>query len=98
MSDEPTPSPEHHATLEIRNRLGLHARAAVMLVQTASRFEADVTVSKDGQSVNGRSIMGIMMLAAEQGSSIDVTTSGPQAEQALEAIRELVDARFHEDE
>ena len=98
MSDESTPSPEHHATLEIKNRLGLHARAAVLLVQTASRFEAEVTVSKDGQSVNGRSIMGIMMLAAEQGSSIDVTTSGPQAEEALEAIRELVDARFNEGE
>jgi phosphocarrier protein HPr len=55
-------------------------------------------VSKDGQSVNGRSIMGIMMLAAEQGSTIDVTTTGPQAEEALEAIRELVDARFNEGE
>lgn len=98
MSDEATPFPEHHATLEIKNRLGLHARAAVLLVQTANRFEADVVVSKDGQSVNGRSIMGIMMLAAEQGSSIVVTTSGPQSEQALEAIRELVDARFNEDE
>ena len=91
-----TPVPEHHATLEIKNRLGLHARAAVLLVQTANRFEAEVTVSKDGQSVNGRSIMGIMMLAAEQGSSIDVTTSGPQADEALVAIRELVDAGFHE--
>jgi len=93
-----TPHPEHHATLEIKNRLGLHARAAVLLVQTASQFEAEVTVSKDGQSVNGRSIMGIMMLAAEQGSSIDVTTSGRQAEEALDAIRDLVDARFHESE
>jgi phosphocarrier protein HPr len=98
MSDEATTPPEHHATLEIKNRLGLHARAAVMLVQTANRYEADVTVSKDGQSVNGRSIMGIMMLAAEQGSSIDVTASGPQAEQALAAIRELVEARFNEHE
>jgi phosphocarrier protein HPr len=98
MSDEATPSAEHHATLEIKNRLGLHARAAVQLVQTANRFEAKVTVSKDGQSVNGRSIMGIMMLAAEQGSTIDVTTTGPQAEEALEAIRELVDARFNEGE
>jgi phosphocarrier protein HPr len=98
MSDEATPSAEHHATLEIKNRLGLHARAAVLLVQTANRFEAEVTVSKDGQSVNGRSIMGIMMLAAEQGSTIDVTTTGPQAEEALEAIRELVDARFNEGE
>jgi phosphocarrier protein len=93
MSD--APPDEHHATLEIRNRLGLHARAAVLLVQMANQFEAEVTVSKDGQSVNGRSIMGIMMLAAEQGSSIDVTTVGPQAEQALEAIRRLVDARFN---
>jgi phosphocarrier protein HPr len=66
MSDAP-PSAEHHATLEIKNRLGLHARAAVLLVQTANQFEAEVTVSKDGQSVNGRSIMGIMTLAAERG-------------------------------
>ncbi len=89
-------TPDHHATLEIKNRLGLHARAAVLLVQTANRFEAEVAITKDGQSVNGRSIMGIMMLAAEQGSTIDVDTSGPQAAEALEAIRELVDARFHE--
>ncbi len=86
------------ATLEIRNRLGLHARAAVMLVQTANQFDADVTVEKDGQVVNGRSIMGIMMLAAEQGSCIDVTASGPQAREALAAIRALIDARFNEDE
>ncbi len=90
--------PEHRATLEIRNRLGLHARAAVLLVQTANRFEAEITVGKDGQVVNGRSIMGIMMLAAEQGSSIDVAATGPQAEEAVSAIRELVDARFNEAE
>jgi phosphocarrier protein HPr len=90
--------PEHHAVLEIKNRLGLHARAAVLLVQTASRFDAEVTVTKDGQSVNGRSIMGIMMLAAEQGSRIEVKSSGPQAAEALAAIRELVDARFNEAE
>jgi phosphocarrier protein len=89
-------TPDHHATLEIKNRLGLHARAAVLLVQTANRFEAEVAITKDGQSVNGRSIMGIMMLAAEQGSTIDVDTSGPQAAEALEAIRELVEAGFHE--
>jgi phosphocarrier protein HPr len=95
MSGAP-PTPEHHATLEIKNRLGLHARAAVLLVQTANRFEAEVAITKGDQSVNGRSIMGIMMLAAEQGSTIDVTTSGPQAGEALEAIRELVEAGFHE--
>jgi len=95
MSGGP-PTSEQHASLEIKNRLGLHARAAVLLVQTANRFEAEVAIAKDGQSVNGRSIMGIMMLAAEQGSTIDVTTSGPQAAEALEAIRELVEAGFHE--
>jgi phosphocarrier protein len=89
---------ERRATLEIRNRLGLHARAAAMLVQTANRFDAEVTVAKDGQVVNGRSIMGVMMLAAEQGSLIDVTTRGPQAGEALDAIRALVDARFNESE
>ena len=95
MSGTP-PTSQQHASMEIKNRLGLHARAAVLLVQTANRFEAEVAIAKDGQSVNGRSIMGIMMLAAEQGSTIDVTTSGPQAAEALEAIRELVEAGFHE--
>ena len=89
---------EHRASLGIRNRLGLHARAAALLVQTASRFDAEVTIAKDGQVVNGRSIMGVMMLAAEQGSRIDVATSGPQAAEALAAIRELVAACFNEPE
>jgi phosphocarrier protein HPr len=89
---------EHRATLQIRNRLGLHARAAAMLVQTANRFDAEVTVAKDGQVVNGRSIMGVMMLAAEQGSHIDVATNGRDAGAALQAIRELVEARFNEAE
>jgi len=87
---------EHRASLEIRNRLGLHARAAAMLVQAASEFDAEVTVAKDGQVVNGRSIMGVMMLAAEQGSRIEVATRGRQAAEALRAIRELVEARFNE--
>jgi phosphocarrier protein len=86
------------AQLVIRNRLGLHARAAVQLVQTASRFDAEVRVSKDGETVNGRSIMGVMTLAATQGSCIEVVTSGPQAAEALGAIRDLVEARFHEGE
>ena len=85
------------ATLEIVNKLGLHARAAVLLVQASARYDARVTVSKDGQEVDGRSIMGVMMLAAEQGSAIEVTTRGPQAREALAAIRELVEARFNED-
>ena len=90
--------PEERATLEIRNRYGLHARAAKQLVETVGRFNAEVTVEKDGQVVNGRSIMGVMMLAAEQGSRIDVTATGPQAREALAAIRALIDARFNESE
>jgi phosphocarrier protein len=84
------------ATLTIPNKLGLHARAAVLLVQAVGRFDAEVTVSKDGQSVNGRSIMGIMMLAAEQGSTIEVETTGPQAPEALAAVTELVARKFNE--
>jgi phosphotransferase system HPr (HPr) family protein len=87
-----------HATLAIVNRLGLHARAAVLLVQAANQFDATVTVSKGDQSVDGRSIMGVMMLAAEQGSSIDVETAGRQAREALDAIATLVANKFNEAE
>ena len=93
-----SPHDERRATLEIRNKLGLHARAAKMLVETATRFDAEIKIAKDDQTVNGRSIMGIMMLAAEQGSRIEVTASGPQASEALGAIRELIDGRFNEPE
>ena len=93
MSDETC-----RATLEIVNKLGLHARAAVLLVQVSTRFDAKVTVSKDDQAVDGRSIMGVMMLAAEQGSHIEVETTGPDARPALDAITELVGNRFNEAE
>ena len=93
MSDETC-----RATLQIVNKLGLHARAAVLLVQASQRYDAQVTVSKEGQAVDGRSIMGVMMLAAEQGSQIDVETTGPEARAALEAITELVANRFNEAE
>ena len=86
------------ATLEIVNKLGLHARAAVLLVQASARYDAKVTVSKDGQEVDGRSIMGVMMLAAEQGSHIEVETTGADARAALDAITELVANRFNESE
>jgi phosphocarrier protein len=89
---------EERATLEIRNRYGLHARAAKQLVETVGRFNAEVTVAKDGQVVNGRSIMGVMMLAAEQGSRIEVTATGPQAQEVLAALRTLVEGRFNESE
>jgi phosphocarrier protein len=89
---------EQRAVLQIKNRLGLHARAAAQFVQTASKFDAEVTVAKDDQVVNGRSIMGVMMLAAEQGSHIEVVATGPQASEALQAIAALLDARFNEAE
>jgi phosphocarrier protein HPr len=85
-----------HVTLEIRNRLGLHARAAAQFVQTASRFDAEVTVSKDDQAVNGRSIMGVMMLAAECGSSIIIRAAGMDADAAVQAIVELISTGFGE--
>ena len=84
------------ATLEIVNRLGLHMRAARLFVRIAESFDAEVSVAQDGQVVNGRSIMGVMMLAAEQGSAIEVSATGRQAEEAVAALRALVAARFNE--
>lgn len=83
--------------LEIKNRLGLHARAAAQFVQVASQFEAEIQVSKDGEDVNGKSILALMMLAAGIGSIIEVSVRGPQAAAALDAIEQLVEHKFHED-
>ena len=82
------------AQLVIRNQLGLHARACALFVKTAARFRSHVWVSRDDLEVNGKSIMGVMMLAAEEGSIIKVRTEGEDAEAALEALRELVDGKF----
>jgi phosphocarrier protein HPr len=84
--------------IEIKNKLGLHARAAALLVQTANRFSAQITLSKDGQTADGRSIMGVLTLAATQGSKIQVEAVGDDAEQAVKAIERLVDKRFNENE
>lgn len=81
----------------IKNRLGLHARAAAQLVQLANRFKADVLVRKDGLEVNGKSIMGILMLAAPKGSRIEVIVRGEDADAALGALGELIDDGFGED-
>ncbi len=83
--------------LVICNIRGLHARASAKLVQCASQLKADITVSRDGQSVGGRSIMGLMMLAAPDGATITVEATGPDAALAVEAIAALVEAKFHED-
>jgi phosphocarrier protein len=84
--------------IEIKNKLGVHARAAALLVQTVNRFSAQVSISKDGQTADGRSIMGVLTLAATQGSTIQVEAAGPDAEQAVKAIEKLVDRRFNENE
>ena len=85
------------ATLTICNKRGLHARAAAKFVQTAERFDAHIEVSKDGQTVTGTSIMGLMMLAASKGTTIDISVSGPEALAAMEEITALIKAGFHEE-
>ena len=82
------------AELLIRNQLGLHARACALFVKTAARFAAEVTVRRDDLEVNGKSIMGVMMLAAEEGSTIQVRAEGPDEREAVAALRELVDGKF----
>ena len=84
--------------VEIVNKRGLHARASAKFVKTASGYDAEVRVSKDGQTVDARSIMGLMMLAAGPGSSIDIEAHGAEAEAAVTALEALVTARFDEDE
>jgi phosphocarrier protein len=86
---------ERQAT--IVNQEGLHARPAARIVRMASAFAAEITLSKDGMDVNGKSIMGVMMLAAECGSEITIRATGPDAEQAVQALAELVANGFGED-
>ena len=85
-------------TLTICNRRGLHARASAKFVKCAGTFDSEITVSKDGQSVGGTSIMGLMMLAAAPGSTIEVTAKGPDAAAALAALADLVECGFGEDD
>jgi len=81
----------------IQNKRGLHARAAAKFAQVAGEFDAQVTVSRGGQSVSGISIMGLMMLAANPGTQISLSATGAQATAALDAICGLIDAKFEED-
>ena len=81
---------------KISNKLGLHARASAKFVQCAEKFDAEIRVSKDGHVVGGTSIMGLMMLAASKGSSIHVSASGPQADEALIALENLIETKFGE--
>jgi phosphocarrier protein HPr len=84
--------------LTIINRKGLHARATAKFVQCCERFDADITVSRDGEKVGGSSIMGILTLGAARGTTIAVEASGPDAEAALDALAELVASRFGEED
>ena len=83
-------------TVEIVNKNGLHARPAAEIVKLSAKFQCDITIVRDDLEVNGKSIMGVMMLAAEYGSNILVRANGPDAEQAVNAIADLVAAKFGE--
>jgi phosphocarrier protein HPr len=83
-------------TLVIQNELGLHARAATKLVQTASKFPCEVTVTKDGHEVNGKSIMGVLMLVASKGTTVTLRAKGERAAEAVAAIAQLIDDKFGE--
>ena len=83
--------------LLIVNKRGLHARASAKFVKTASAFDAEVRVSKDGQTVDARSIMGLMMLSAGPGTTITVSAIGPDADAVVNAITELVESKFNEE-
>ena len=84
-------------TLTIVNRLGMHARPSAMFVKAASRYRSEVWVEKDGERVNGKSIMGLMMLAAGQGSKLRIRCDGPDADKAMEELEELIKAGFNEE-
>jgi phosphocarrier protein len=84
--------------VEIINKLGLHARASAKLTQVAGQFKANVWVTRNGRRVNAKSIMGVMMLAAAQGSTLVVETDGPDEGQAMDAVIRLISGRFEEKE
>lgn len=83
-------------TLTLKNRLGLHARAAAKLVHTASSFDAKITLARDGDEVDGKSILGLLLLAAGKGTPLVVRVEGSDEEEALAALRDLVDRKFDE--
>ena len=82
--------------IEIKNKLGLHARAAAKLVHTAARFKADIKIRKGDEEVDGKSILGILLLAAGRGTNVTMKADGPDERDALDAIEKLIDAKFDE--
>ena len=87
----------YEQSAKILNELGMHARAATKFVQLATKYPCEVFVEKDGQQVNGKSIMGVLMLVASKGSTIVIRTEGPEAEAAAKALAALVADKFGED-
>jgi phosphocarrier protein len=83
--------------LTVINKLGIHARPAALFVKTATRFASAISVEKDGETIDGKSIMGLMMLAAGQGSELTVTAQGRDAEAAVQALEQLFQRKFNED-
>lgn len=83
-------------SVQIANRNGLHARPAAEIVKTAAKFKSEITIVRDDLEVNGKSIMGVMMLAAEFGATLTIRAHGPDAQQAVDAIAELIAQRFGE--
>ena len=83
--------------ITVINRLGLHARPAAMFVRIASRYRSEIWVEKEGEQINGKSIMGLMMLAAGQGSKLLIRCEGPDADRAMQDLEELINQRFNEE-
>ncbi len=91
------PTQKIEKEITIINRLGLHARPAAMFVRIASRFRSEVWVAKEGEQINGKSIMGLMMLAAGQGSKLIIKCEGPDADKVMEELEELIQQKFNEE-
>ena len=97
MTKKEIESVELSREFQILNQYGIHARPAALFVKTASRFDAEVFVEKDGVRVSGKSIMGLMTLEASHGSKLKVTAEGPQAEDVLNELQSLINGKFFED-
>jgi len=99
LSRKPQSGSSHKLSREVTilNRLGLHARPSAMFVKVCNRHKCDIWVERDGEQVNGKSIMGLMMLAAGQGSKLRITCDGGDAQSAIQEIEELIQRRFDED-
>ncbi|HZU89634.1 MAG TPA: HPr family phosphocarrier protein [Stellaceae bacterium] len=97
MSEDRSATPAACRVATICNQRGLHARAAARFVKTAGQFDAEIRVKKNGTEVSGRSIMGLMMLAAAAGTTIELTATGREAEAAVAALAKLIESKFDED-